>query len=408
MLRRLTANRNHKQNEDGQILVAFALMLVMLLSVCGLAVDVGMMFVNRAQLVRAVDAAALAATTDLPDTTTARATAADYLNRNEPAAQLDNVSFPAEGQVRIEASKSVKLHFISLLPGIGDSAEVKAHAVAGGGADKLDIAVVLDDTGTMKQGCNGSQTNSGCPIKGERDGALELLNILGVDTSNDAVQVGLMPFRGCFMATGSNACIHEASTSALTNDTAHIQTVMGNLTGAGGSGTNLCRGLQLGEQVLDGTGTRADARKVIIMLTDGDNLYNGLYTPQNGTTEDWPGASAPSTYNCNLLSDSDSSIDVQDSKTDTLANNFAGQDIEIYVIGYGVDGPASSALCDPTQIGTGSNRHSSSDTGDLNLLKCMATSTAGSNDHFFNAPSAESLPGIFKLIAQRLSQRLVE
>jgi hypothetical protein len=267
----------------------------------------------------------------------------------------------------------------------------------------MDIVFVLDDTGTMQQGCNSSQSNSNCPIKGERDGALEMLNILGVGPSNSAVQAGVMPFRGCFVISGNSKCIQNNATSALTNSATSIQTIMQNLTGNGGSGTNLCRGLQLGEQVLNGTNSRPNARKVIVMLTDGDNFYNGSYT-----TQDWPGAGAPSTYNCNLTSGGDSAIDSQDAKTDTLANNFASAGIEIYLVGYGVDGTPNSNPCNPALIGTGSNRGSSSDALDRNLVKCIATSTAGANDHYYEAPTPDALPGIFKQIGQRLAQRLVE
>jgi len=58
-----TALPTHRKYEKGQILVILALVFIGLIAIIGLAVDLGYLYVSYARLRRAVDAAALSATT---------------------------------------------------------------------------------------------------------------------------------------------------------------------------------------------------------------------------------------------------------------------------------------------------------------------------------------------------------
>ena len=72
-------------NEDGQSLIHFALIIVMLLAFVSLAVDAGNVFSMRRKLQNAADAAALAAARELclgHTTTQASTTANTYLTKN--------------------------------------------------------------------------------------------------------------------------------------------------------------------------------------------------------------------------------------------------------------------------------------------------------------------------------------
>jgi hypothetical protein len=51
----------------------------------------------------------------------------------------------------------------------------------------------------------------------------------------------------------------------------------------------------------------------------------------------------------------------------------------------------------------GSNTHD--DTANRNLLKCLASSKPGTNDHYFEVPHASDLPGIFQVIAWKIAGR---
>jgi hypothetical protein len=45
---------------------------------------------------------------------------------------------------------------------------------------------------------------------------------------------------------------------------------------------------------------------------------------------------------------------------------------------------------------------------DQKLNKCIASSTAGTNDHYFRATTATELPAIFQQIAQQIAFRLIK
>ena len=82
--------------------------------------------------------------------------------------------------------------------------------------------------------------------------------------------------------------------------------------------------------------------------------------------------------------------------------------VEIYVIGFGVVGSANSNPCNLSQVGTGSSRQSSSDSRDRNLAKCIASSTANTIDHYFEAPTPQDLPAIYQRIAVNVAFRLIK
>jgi hypothetical protein len=435
------------------MLPLMALILVALVAVVGLAVDVGLIYAARAELVRAVDAAALAAVADLPDTNLAASSAEDYVAANEPTAQVEAVSFPQLGQVRVEASKRVKLFFLPIIPGISAKLEearffrVHAHAVAGAGISvPMDVVLVMDDTGTMRSGCNSGQTNSGCPIKGARDGANALLDILGVSDTNPTVRVGVVPFRGCFSnssnrynpVSGESAergCVIPAEILNLTNDRTALQNVIASLRADGGyPGTNICLGLWEGNQRLFGVNSRPNARKVIVILTDGDNRYSdgsqsssrgnnpnpgGAAAPPVYVPNQWPNAGSTPLHACRVTGpaqnssnygpDYDSRINDLDTRTLAQATLMKAAGVEIFVIGYGVVGAPSNDLCLPNQVGTGGNRQNgTTDSQDRNLAKCVASSEAGTNDHYFEAPTPEEIPDMFTQVATVVATRLIE
>ena len=87
--------------------------------------------------------------------------------------------------------------------------------------------------------------------------------------------------------------------------------------------------------------------------------------------------------------------------------------VEIYIVGFGVcpgSIPANdTALCDTTIIGVVGNASKyADDNADRNLLKCLASSTANTNDHYFEQPDASKLPSVFQNIARQIAHRLTE
>jgi Flp pilus assembly protein TadG len=438
--------------EQSQILPMVALLAVVLIAMVGLAIDVGRIMVAKAQLVRAVDAAALAGALKLPDLPAATTQVNDYMAANEPSATWTVPSSSADRQIEVHAEKHVDLTFLSVLtiiPGIDleDPVTVSAEAVAGFGVVKpVDVQLVMDDTGTMKSGCNSGQTNSDCPIKQARDGANLFVDTL-LSSSGPIVgtQVGMNPFRGCYGAqrynpvTGelaSRGCILFSSIVDLTSDPATLHTAINTLRADGGyPGTNLCLGLYEAKKYLvNGQHIQTGASRYLVILTDGDNTYtDGAQSSERGNIPNSSGSTAPPIYPppqwptsgstqwdspCRIGgfhqdstdngTDYDNRVNALDSATYTFANQLKAAGVEIYVIGYGVVGTSNSNPCNLSQVGTGSTRQGSSDSRDRNLAKCIASSTQNTNDHYFEAPTPQELPAIFKRIAVNVAFRLIK
>ena len=74
--------KTHDSGERGQMLVMLTLLLPVMLGFVALTMDVGLALLERTNLQNAVDAAALAAAQELPDSEAARAVAEQYLETN--------------------------------------------------------------------------------------------------------------------------------------------------------------------------------------------------------------------------------------------------------------------------------------------------------------------------------------
>jgi hypothetical protein len=163
-------------HQRGQSLIIVAFLIIALLAAVGLAVDLGLMYVERVRIGRAVDAAALAGAQELPDEGAAVDRAIEYLLLNGYE-EADDFSwawaFPEEPDcfnppcphyhLVVSATQEVSLTFMRVLG--FQTVDVSAHAV-GENANRLDIAIVLDvslsmanDTckvGTIAPGCDYS------------------------------------------------------------------------------------------------------------------------------------------------------------------------------------------------------------------------------------------------------------
>jgi hypothetical protein len=186
----------------------------------------------------------------------------------------------------------------------------------------------------------------------------------------------------------------------------------------GGSGTNVCQALKKGQDVLFGAGSHSasNTRRFLVMLSDGDNVYNAgevnQSSPQSPESPCRP--SSPSTNDGNIGSACLNNTQTQEGKVDTLsqteATTLKNAGVEIYMIAFSLCGgiPAdNSALCNTSTIGLTGTGYPDS-TADRNLLKCIAASSGGTNDHYFETATASELPGIFSEIAQQISFRLIQ
>lgn len=118
-------------NENGQALVLAALVMVVLMGFAALAVDLGTVYVAKADLQNAADAAALAGAADLPDADTARLSAIYYAGHNGVLSSETTVTTPYNGKsdmVEVVCTKTVSYYFARVL-GFTDTV-VSARAVA--------------------------------------------------------------------------------------------------------------------------------------------------------------------------------------------------------------------------------------------------------------------------------------
>lgn len=408
-----------------QILPTAALMIIVLIGAVGLAVDAGRCFVARAELVRAVDAAALAATLELPNLTNAQAKAVTYMAQNEPDATPQAVASPSDRQIQVTGTKTVDLVFMRIF-GI-NSVDVSASATAGFGVLAVDTVMAIDATGSMgvDSGGNNCVGQAGCPIDEAKNAAKSFTDtLLSGSTASSDTLVGETPYRGCFnLPNLFSMCIPiNTMVQSLSNNKTNVDAKIDSITSVGGSGTNVCNGVNEAQQVLYGAGhhTVSNMLKIVVILSDGDNTYNvtanGVPTPKPGKTPTpiagyaLPSVCQPSNPNQATDDTGTSCLAAQthqkqlDTKTKQLVDTLKAQGVEFYVVGFGVCGAASSSLCNPALIGTDTHDN----TANRNLLKCIASSTSGTNDHYFEATTASQLPSIFTNIARLIGFRLVK
>ncbi len=414
------------QNERAQILPIMALLLIVFIGLMGIAIDVGRIFIARTELSRAVDAAALAGVVELPNITNAHTKAATYITQNQSDA---SISFPIttdQYQIKIAGQRSVPMFFMGMF-GFG-SVAIHANATAGYGIVPLDVAMSLDATGSMHSGCNSTETNTGgvCPIYEAKGAAKSFVNALlsgGAGSGNTII--GANAYRGCFNPPRAQAaCVTNSMTTnlssnatTLTNGITNIYAIGGPGQATSGSGTNVCLGLKKANDVIMGPGhhTAPNTLRFIVILTDGDNVYNAGVS--NQTSPQSPDApcrpSSPTTADGDLTSNCRSDTQTQEAKLDALtkaeADALKAANVEIYIVAFSVCGGIDTSLLTNPCNSIGSSGASYPDsTQDHRLLKCIATNTPGTNDHYFETATASALPGIFNRIAQAIAFRLVE
>ena len=426
----MRSQRSSITADSGQILPLMGLLVFVIIGLMGLAVDVGRIYVARAQLGRAVDAAALAGAKQLPNITAADGKARAYIAANDPDATIDVQVYPdvPSQQVGVKATKTIHTIFMRVF-GI-KTVHVTNDALAGFGIIPVDAVMAIDATGSMGASpCNASQNNSGCPIYEAKNAAIQFTNTL---LPGNSTVVGATAFRGCYNGPVSNAnCVSTSTISNLSATASSVITKINSMSGQGGTGTNVCLGLDQASSILYGANshTASNTIRVIVILTDGDNTYNAASylsgspgappaacrpatSPSTSDTYLSTGCSTPgggSTTGSNPGSTSGTKERELDTKTKARADALKTAGVEIYVVGFGVCGTDDGTIADSTYCSSTNIGNTQPDTiADQRLAKCLASSTPGSNDHYFRANTATDLPGIFSSIAQAIAFRLIK
>ncbi len=391
-----------------------ALLLPVLVGMVGLALDMGNLYMTQSRLQTATDASALAGSLELPydpDLSKGLVSKAsrDMLRTNYTNATVTSITAGTEVRsVCVQTKATVGALLLQTL-GI-NSTLVTAKACAG--FNNLDVVLVIDNTGSM----------SGTPISMVRQASLELVDLIMPDHGAPAAKIGLVPFRGkvhvganvdgladgCRNADGTrntgllskypdpqhrvatDSCSNIPRISPLTGDKATIKAAINSQTATGSSsGTVISEGIKWGRQVLSPAapftqgGDPKKYRKIMILLTDGDTedgscggTYKATYTPNDYWTNAYYGMS---TTTCHCEDGGCLNKAMLDE-----AQKAKNEGVEIFTVRYG-----------------------DSDTTDKNLMKTVASSRAGTTDHYYDAPSTSAISDVFKQIGRQLGWRLL-
>ena len=117
--------------EKGSIAVLTAISLTVLLGFTAIVTDIGILYMNRSQLINTADAAALAAVQELPGNfDAARAVAVDYAARNGKAGDIVETELAnSNREITVSASRDVTLFFSRIISDL-NSKKVSASATA--------------------------------------------------------------------------------------------------------------------------------------------------------------------------------------------------------------------------------------------------------------------------------------
>ncbi len=154
---------NILKRTEGQLVVAFATLLTVVVLFAGLALDSGLLYVTKARLSNAVDSACLTAVKNLwQGQTTAAAVASNVFSANfGNNAPTPTITFPTDAsgnqQVKVTATTSVSTVFMGILS--SKPVPVSATAVATRG--DLVMTIVLDRSGSMCGGVNKCDSGTG-------------------------------------------------------------------------------------------------------------------------------------------------------------------------------------------------------------------------------------------------------
>jgi hypothetical protein len=209
------AIRGRLHGPDGQVAPLMAVMIVALIGMAAIVFDIGRFFVAREQLQTAVNASALVAGQNLPNSTNAYGAAAAYSGvssghnpvrgygvtvvgsptvtfeclshaanytsgANPPCpGDTSNASCDPPGAqapqpsgsttcnaVKVTETASVSTSLAGVLPGVSSSYNVTASSIAsarGGIGGALNVYVILDNTGSISSGCSATVTGISSP-----------------------------------------------------------------------------------------------------------------------------------------------------------------------------------------------------------------------------------------------------
>jgi hypothetical protein len=440
------------RGERGQILAVVALALVALLGIAAFGIDVGYAYYAKRQLQSATDAAALAGAQDLPNASTAIATATSYAAANTPA-NLSSFNFTYQTKCTATAVLATGCNaavnpnalvvsgtastnaWFSRLFGINHF-DVSAHANACSpcSSTPVDIVLAVDRTGSM---CSPTGSGGSCTdLNNAKDGIRTMLGMM----NPPAAQIGMVAFPPV-QTTSTNVCSapynslsgngdseamngydaatrgylvdqinssYKTGTVLNTSSGLYLHTVDGDDSACiqAGESTSYSEALRQAQAELLLHG-RPNVPNYIVFLTDGEANIGSVYSrfdvnfPQGGGDDIAP---------CHTAIN--------------LANTYKAAGTTIYSIGYALGNNVNctgGGFHKPNSNGNGYTNCNAGSTGCYHYRDAVTESPTitsyntlsqiASPGDFYNQPNAAQLNTIFAAIATDIgagSSRLVD
>src|SRR5829696_8901599 len=186
--------RGFRDDRRGTTAVLFGLSVIPVMAIVGSAVDYGRASAARTELQRAVDAAALtlvcdAASLDEPNLKERGRSLVRDLLKDLRGFSTDTITVSRNAKtIRVAASGTMKIAFMAVAG--FDGIAIGSEAESTWGSTRIELALVLDNTGSMNEAPGGKRK-----IDALKTGARDLLDTLrGVAHDADTVKVAIVPF----------------------------------------------------------------------------------------------------------------------------------------------------------------------------------------------------------------------
>ena len=236
------------KNEHGNMTMVFGFSMLCAVSFVGMTVDYGRGFATKAAMDRALDQAALAAGRAFDvagDQAAAKKMARTYFFKALPTsirAQLTRVDVAANGSIKMSARTSMRTMFLGAIgmPTIEIKRDAFSLAQDVNGVDsmKLEVALVMDVTGSMAQNSK---------LETAKTAAKRLIDTLippppAGTTPPSNVRISIVPFSeyvnaGTYAEAATGVAASTASSYACTISQ-QVCTTVSNGNGGGGNGNN--------------------------------------------------------------------------------------------------------------------------------------------------------------------------
>jgi Putative Flp pilus-assembly TadE/G-like/von Willebrand factor type A domain len=388
-----------RNDEQGQVFVFLAVMLVVLLGCAALVVDVGRAYLAKRHLQSSADAAATAGALELPDPIAAQTYALNYSGQD--GAKNDNNKLPGVSTtvqtkclsfapcspvntVVVEQTTVVPTIFAKVL-GINEfTIKAKATACSPCSSKPLDIMLILDRTGSMCQFSDGSSDPACTDLTNAKNGLLEFVQYM--DPAIHKIGFAVFPPR----TSGGSACSTPASGNY--NSTSAVYTVVPLSTNykvgqslnessqlvttircqRGGGSTAYAHALERAQTELNSSRGRPGVQNVIVFFSDGAANTGPTYLPTSS-----PYRRQPCQQGVNS------------------ASVIKGAGTLIYSIGYDLDALGGGANICQNGV-TGANESPAITAYDA--IRQIATNA----DTFFNRPNPGDLTRVYTQIASEI------